>query len=226
MNFVWKFKIPALCCFLLVAAGCSSPSAGNGNLRGNANESHANAGAASSSANESPVDFMKKAMRAQFDAKSYRARMESSYEGQNSTRIMEFVAPDRFHMTSDIDEIIIVGSATYRRTKGGPWQKFPADVGGMVTAFRDPKMIDELSKNTEIKFLGTDVLDGTPTLVYQYTTTNAFGSGMTSTSKTWIGTADSLPRKSEVEADVNNQKSKTTITYYDYNAGISIEPPI
>jgi hypothetical protein len=87
-------------------------------------------------------------------------------------------------------------------------------------------MIDELTKNAQVKFLGPEVLDGTPTLVYEYTLANAFGTNMTSTSKTWIGASDSLPRKSETEAEINKQKSKTVITFYDYNASINIEPPI
>jgi hypothetical protein len=223
MNFAWKLKIVTVCCSLLVAAGCATPSTNNGNATGSA--PNANGGAATA-ANENPLDTLTKAIRAQFDAKSYRARMESSFAGQNMTRVVEFVAPDRFHMTSDMDEIIIVGPVTYRREKGGQWQKFPVNVGSMVNAFRDPKIIDELTKSTDIKFLGPDVLDGTPTLVYQYTVTNAFGTGMASTSKTWIGAADSLPRRSEVEAEINKQKSKTIITYYDYNASINIEPPI
>ena len=226
MNFACKLKIAALSYVLFACVSCSPHSIheGNANTTGSANS--AGGGAAPAATNENAVDFMAKAMRAQFEAKSYRARMESSFAGQNTSRIVEFVAPDRFHMTGDMDEMIIVGSATYRRAKGGQWQKFPADVGSMVTAFRDPKMIDEMTKNAEVKFLGPEVLDGTPTLVYQYTMTNAFGTNITSTSKTWIGASDSLPRKTETEAEINKQKSKTIITYYDYNAGINIEPPI
>jgi len=225
MNFVWKLKIVALCCVLLACVNCASPSTNNGNTTGSASNA-SSSGAAPAATNDNAVDFVTKAMRAQLEAKSFRARMESSFAGQNSTRVVEFVAPDRFHMTSDMDETIIVGPTTYRRVKGGQWQKFPMDVGSMVNAFRDPKIIDELTKSAEIKFLGPDVLDGTPTLIYQYTMTNAFGTGMTTTSKTWIGAADSLPRKSEVEAEINKQKSKTTITYSDYNTNINIEPPI
>jgi hypothetical protein len=228
MNYVWKLRLPVLCCLLLAAAGCGSPATNNGNGSPAANQ---NAGSAASpgapvAASRNPLDSMSNAMRAQLNAKSFRARMESSFAGENSTRVVEFVAPDRFHMTSDIDEIIIVGPSTYRRTKNGQWQKFPLDAGSMVSTFRDPKMIDELAKSTEMKFLGSEVLDGTPTFVYQYTMTNAYGSGMTTQSKTWIGAADSLPRKSEVEAEINKEKSKTTITYYDYNTNIQIEPPI
>src|SRR5215216_3686117 len=138
MNCVWKLKTPVLCCLLLAGAGCGTPATNNGNTSGaasNQNAGRASTAPAPAAASQDPLDFMTKAIRAQLDAKSYRARMESSFGGQNSTRVVEFVAPDRFHMTSDIDEIIIVGPSTYRRTKNGQWQKFPVDVGSMVSAF-------------------------------------------------------------------------------------------
>lgn len=230
MNFVRKLKVAAPLCFLLACASCAAPSTNNVNTNTATAASgvggSAGGGAVPAATSENAADFMSKAIRAQLDAKSFRARMESDFGGQSSTRVVEFVAPDRFHMTSDIDEIIIVGPASYRRAKGGQWQKLPADMGSMINAFRDPKIIEELGKGAEVKFLGPDVLDGTPTLVYQYTLKNAFGTSITSTSKTWIGAADSLPRKSESEAEINKQKSKTVMTYYDYNASISIEPPI
>jgi hypothetical protein len=226
MIFVWKLKIVALFCLLLASTSCGSPSTSNSNTAGSANPAGGGSAPAATATNENAVDFITKAMRAQLDAKSYRARMESTFAGQNTARVVEFVAPDRFRMTSDTDEIIVVGPESYRRAKGGQWQKFPANIGSMVNAFRDPKMIDELTKNAQVKFLGPEVLDGTPTLVYEYTLANAFGTNMTSTSKTWIGASDSLPRKSETEAEINKQKSKTVITFYDYNASINIEPPI
>lgn len=230
MNFARKLNLSSLCCLLLGATmlgatSCASPSINNSNTTGSANSTSAGS-AAGIAANENPMDSLTKAMRAQFDAKSYRVRMESSYSERNTTRVIEFAAPDRYHITSDMDETIIIGPTTYRRVNNGPWQKFPVDVGSMVNAFRDPKMIDEVRKSTEVKFLGPDALDGTPTLVYQYTMKDALGTGMTSTSKTWLGAADSLPRRSEVEGEINNQKTRSVITYSDYNADIKIEPPL
>ena len=56
------------------------------------------------------------------------------------------------------------------------------------------------------------------------------GKGIKNTAKTWIGAADSLPRKSETEGELEYMgqplKTKTTITYTDYNADIQIAPPV
>jgi hypothetical protein len=41
----------------------------------------------------------------------------------------------------------------------------------------------------------------------------------------WVGLADSLPRKMEVEGEFNKMKSRSTVTYYDYGGDIKIEPP-
>ena len=219
MNFANRLKILPLCALMFAAAcgihdgGHSSNSSGSGS-----------ASPASTDAN--PIDAMTASIQAQFDAKSYRARMESLSEGNNFTTTVEYVAPDRFHMTSPMNETIIVGSDTYVKPQTGQWQKVPINANQMISSFRDPKMVEELRNSTDVKFLGSDSLDGVPVKIYQYTVKNAFGTNMTSTSKAWIAASDNLPRKMEVEADVNGKPSKLLITYYDYNTDIKIVPPM
>ncbi|HKP12704.1 MAG TPA: hypothetical protein VJZ91_11355, partial [Blastocatellia bacterium] len=70
-----------------------------------------------------------------------------------------------------------------------------------------------------------DTLDGKPMTVYQYTLRNVMGMDITSRSKAWISAADSLPHRIESETDLKGKTSKATITYFDYNADIKIEPP-
>jgi hypothetical protein len=202
---------------LVTMGACATKQAGN------ANDSGRPANTATASAN--PQDDLITATKAQFDAKSFRARMVMSLsDGRTSSRLGEFVAPNRFHMVTDHDEAIVVGDATYRREPGKPWQRLPIDVGQIVADFRNSSAIDELRK-ADVKFVGAEVLDGVSTLVYQFTTTNTLGMNVTSVCKTWVGAADHLPRKIEVEADFNSTKAKTTNTYYDYDADIRIEPP-
>jgi len=146
-------------------------------------------------------------------------------DGRTSSRLGEFVAPNRFHMVTDHDEAIVVGDATYRREPGKPWQRLPIDVGQMIEDFRNSTAIDELRK-ADVKFVGTEVLDGVSTLVYQFTTSNIMGINVTAECKTWVGVNDHLPRKIEVETEFNSTKMKGTNTYYDYNTDIKIEPPL
>jgi hypothetical protein len=139
--------------------------------------------------------------------------------------IMEFVAPDRYHLTRESDlggkgiskqDIIIIGDDTFMKTGDTPWRKFPMNMGELITQFRDPKVIDELSKGSEIKFIGPDLLDGSPTLVYQYSINLGQNKELKSMAKTWVGVIDSLPRKTESESDSNilgkPVHTKTTIT--------------
>ena len=219
MNFANRLKV-FLMCAIVFAAACgihdgshSSNSSGSGS-------------ATPASTEATPIDAMAASIKAQFDAKSYRARMESLSEGQGMTMTVEYAAPDRFRMITPMSETIIVGSDTYIKNPNSPWQKVPIDANQMISSFRDPKLVEELRNNTSVKFLGTDSIDGLPVKIYEYTVKNAFGTNMASTSKAWISASDNLPRKMEVEASVNGKPSTMLITYYDYNTDIKIEPPM
>ena len=219
MNFANGLKIFLLCALTFVAA-CGIHDGGHSTNSGGSGS------ATPASTDANPTDAMAASIKAQFDAKSYRARMESVTEGNNFTTTVEYVAPDRFHMTAPMNETIIVGADTYVKAPTGQWQKIPINANQMISSFRDPKLVEELRNNTSVKFLGTDSLDGMPVKIYEYTVKNAYGTNMTSISKAWISANDNLPRKMEVQADVNGKPSKTLITYYDYNADIKIAPPM
>ena len=79
------------------------------------------------------------------------------------------------------------------------------------------------TSDLDLTFVGSEVLDGTPTWVYQYTTNIKGPPALKMSSKSWIGIADNLPRKTEQESKPGQ---KTTVTYYDYNANITINAPI
>jgi hypothetical protein len=190
-------------------------------------------------ASTDPRGDLTKAMSAMLAAKSYRARMvSSSSNGTNSTTVIEFVAPDRFHMTTESDvpsrgpmkrETLVVGNETWMKMGDSPWQKFPVNMGELITQFRDPKVIDELTKGADVKFIGPDVVDGAPTMVYQYTLNEPQEKGFKSTAKTWVGVTDNLPRKTESEGEMNimgkQVNTKTNVTYSDYGADIKIDRP-
>ncbi|HLL73787.1 MAG TPA: hypothetical protein VK421_00705 [Pyrinomonadaceae bacterium] len=234
-----KFSaLTALLCALLLAAlacssrsgnenGSSAPAAGGGTVSGGG-------AAAAISPDENPLDVMSKAMRSQLDARSFRAHIDSTAgDGTSSTSVVEYVAPDRYRMVVEAKtggqnvklEYLVVGGATYIKGPGGRWVKTPVDAGALIRGFRDPKMLDELRKTTDIKFAGRDTLGGEPMLVYEYTQTNPLGMKMKATSKTWLSAADGLPRKTETEGELDGKKTQTVVTISDYNADIKIEAP-
>ena len=230
MTFSASFKICLTCCLLLFVASCrkTDSSGSGGTLPVNPIP-----------ATTDPRGELTKSMSAVLAAKSYRAHwVSSSDSGINSTMVMEFVAPDRYHILREADvrgrasknETIIVGQDTYMKMGDSPWQKFPVNVGEVIAQFRDPKVIDELSKDAEIKFIGPDTVDGMPAMVYQYILNDPQRKGFKNTSKTWVGVVNNLPLKTESEGEVEMMgktvKSKSTMTYSDFGAEIKIERPI
>ncbi|MCA1629896.1 MAG: hypothetical protein LC774_06090 [Acidobacteria bacterium] len=234
-----KIQAAALCALLSAMAACSSnPGTGGGgaaNVSPNAAGSGATAGAGVVSASDKPLDVMMKATRAQLDARSYRANVKNSASnGTTSATVIEYVAPDRYHMVTRSQaggrdtalEYVIVGKDSFMKMNAGAWTRFPVDMSKMISSFRDPKFIEELTKASDIKFVGADTLGGAPMLVYEYTINNAMGMNMKTHAKSWVAVADGMPRKSVSESEYGGVKTKTEMTVSDYNSDIRIEPPI
>ena len=190
-------------------------------------------------ASSDPRGALAESLNSMLAAKSYRARVVSSSSQGATNVVAEFVAPDRFHLTTNLEvpgqgntthETIVVGKDTYVKMGNTPWRKFPANLGDMISKFRDPKMLAELSKGADVKFIGAETLDGSPTFIYQYTFTSPENKDFKGSSKTWVGMSDNLPRKTETEGEMNLDGkpviTKTTITYSDFGSDIKIEPPM
>ena len=216
---------------VVMATGCNAPanrnSAATNSSAGNASSPASGSASSTGSAGDAAaaMDGLTKSINAQLNAKAFRARLDSTFDGQEMARTIEYVAPDRFRMAGEADETIIIGSNAWIRQNSGAWQKLPIDASQMIASVRDPKMIDEIRKSAEVKLIGPDTLDGKPMTVYQYTLRNAMGMDMTSHAKAWISAADNLPRRMETETEIKGKTSKATITYFDYNADIKIDPP-
>jgi outer membrane lipoprotein-sorting protein len=227
-----------IACSVLVWAGCvqsnkNTPTSGISSDSANAKS------ATPSTTGLETKEGLLKATKAQMDSASYRAKIVSSTSaGTESTTTIEFVAPDRYRMTREADasgkpmpsqQTIIVGKSTYMKMGNAEWQKFPIDMGEMISQFRNSKLLDELAKNTEVKVLGPDVLDGTPTIVYQYTLNDVIGKGLKSSTKAWVSVSTGLPQQTETEGDITmmgkTMHTKTIVTYSSYGADIQIEAP-
>lgn len=215
--------LPALLLAVVMAA-CTTPANRNGG--GNANSAATANAPMSASDSAASMDALTKSINAQLNAKSFRARLDAkTTEGEEMARTIEYVAPDRFRMAGEDDEMIIIGPSAWMRRGSGAWQKLPLDPSQMIASVRDPKLIEQIRQSAEVKLIGPDTLDGKPMTVYQYTLRNVMGTDIISHSKAWIATADSLPHRIESETQIQGKPSKATITYFDYNADIKIEPP-
>src|SRR5262245_47254072 len=105
--------LAAACCLLGGSACATKPAAGNSS--GSASNSGRTAGSAATAPTSlSPVEAMNRVMSKMLEAKSFRANMTGTgTEGQPYTVTMEFVSPDRYHMTSQGGEYIIIGHDSY-----------------------------------------------------------------------------------------------------------------
>jgi outer membrane lipoprotein-sorting protein len=223
----------ALLALLSLCAACSNPPGGAGGANSgpstaggaNSGASTAGGGATAVSPDQNPQDMLTKSMQAQLNAKSLRASMTNTSSQGTYTATLEYASPDRYRMVSPQGEMIAVGNDAYMKA-GGRWVKSPVNVGQLINQFRDPKVVEEMRRTTDIKYVGTDMLDGQSMFVYEYALNEATAKGAKSRAKTWISPADMLPRKTEVDGEVGGIKSHTTITYSDYNSDIKIEPPM
>lgn len=170
-----------------------------------------------------PLDALKKAFGGWAGTKSFRAKMVQT-KGTTTTLegTLEMVFPDRFHMVTKQTELIAIGKTYYVKV-GTKWQKVTVAQGFDFSLADAKKLQDELGVATEVKSIGADVLDGAPMVVYEYKTTIKGPPAITTTSKVWIAVSDGLPRKIE---STSSSGAKTVMTFYDFNANITINAPI
>jgi hypothetical protein len=238
MRLTSKVVIICVLSFLITASGCKSLSLGGGNSNGSspsATGDKKGATAGPVSASDQPVDVLMKAERAQQGAKSYRTHLEVRMNGAlEQSSNFEFVAPDRYHSSKvsvtglqTNGETIIIGKDTWIKGSSGEWKKSPIDMSSGLAAVHSA-LKEETMKGVEIRLVGPDTVDGTPTLVYTYTINTTSRSDddkkVNENIKVWISTTDGTIRKTET--DMPDDKISQTATYTDYNSDIKIEPPM
>jgi outer membrane lipoprotein-sorting protein len=180
--------------------------------------------AAAIDAKTEPRQAIADAYRALTRLKSYRIRSTTSGK-TTSTTVFEYLAPDRYRMTTERAETVVTPGATYVRYKGGRWAIAPVDVSELIARFRDPKELREVEdaeQSKDFRALGTDALDGINAYVYQYATGVA---GQATLAKVWIGAESGLLLKRESEAGYGAEKVRSVQTF-DYDRDIMIDPPI
>ena len=170
--------------------------------------------------------------------KAYRVRSTSvtSMGGQPMTGLQEFVAPDRMHNVGDGREIIVIGKTMYVK-RGDEWRNMGTQMSDMAEKMKEGVQnmsAEERAQATkgltaDYKSLGDEILDGTPTAVYEMHSqmdTHVEGVGpITTVTKFWIGKADGLLRKEESDGDEAGMKVKMT-RIYEYDPDIRIEAPV
>ena len=169
-----------------------------------------------------PTAALVSSLKAQLALPAYRGNLESQYQGKTNSIIVEYLSPDRYRVKNDSMEAILIGKVTYLNINGR-WSKMGVDLSGMISSFRDPKLIETGISN--VKFFGSEQVNGISASVYTYTSSaDLNGQKMTADAKVWVSQTNNLPVKMEVTGDVSGEKTFSTITY-DYVSKVSIESP-
>lgn len=157
------------------------------------------------------------AMRKFLAAKSYHVEMR--HDGpQPMTTTVDFVAPDRYRMTSPMGTQTIVGD-TMVMTMQGRTMRVPLPKG-TLTQWRDPAQMEKYRDTLSIEGLGNTLLDGKPARKYRMV-----NSKPRSESLMWVG-ADGYPRQIEATGQAQGRSVTTTLRYSRFNdPSISIAVP-
>ena len=161
----------------------------------------------------------------------------TSPDGSVSPSKIEFVAPDRFHLVTEIEgqpyESIDIGRISYFKEPGGQWAK--SDPSGTQTGargrlFGEKHQLDNLSRDvSDAQYVGEELVEATPARVYRFKFASPGAEGGHDATL-WVGVSDGLPRKVESVYEDKSQGVTTTKkwsgVYSDYNTVIRIEPPI
>jgi hypothetical protein len=189
-------------------------------------------------AGQNPQAELVENMKAFLAEKSFRSRMEGkNSDGYEINGEMAFSAPDRYQINMNMNssqqkiatEVILIGKESYMKMGNSGWQKVPADIGQFVRQIRDEQMLEWMKDSADVKFVGTETIDGVPMNIYEYPVHTPQMKGLKGTAKTWFSAIDKLPHKTESEGETmvggKNIHTNTVITYYDYGAPIEIERP-
>jgi hypothetical protein len=203
-----------------VAVACSSGGDSSSDSQSNSGENTpaATATQSASSGGGGSTDLSAVA-RAYANLKSYKIDMVIEAPGQGRTQARaELVAPDRMHLTMSLAsqgevEIILIGTDSYVKV-GNSWtrQSIPGlDAASVFDADEIASDIENLQKDATRG--STATVNGKACQIY--TSTIAGGSFETCI-------ADNLPQRMFYES----AGSKVTIVFSDFNANITISPPV
>jgi hypothetical protein len=189
--------------------------------------------AAASALSGDPKAAMVAAMKKQLVSGPYRSTTTIVSDGVTSELTGEMIPPDRLHvksmMAGEAMEMIYVGDQSWAKRKDGAWEQSKIPGSGTFVQFTDAFIDEMVGTMSDVAFVGPGEVNGTPAWVYSYTSDLNKATTMKMDSKSavkvWIGVADGLIYKQEIDGEAMGIKSKTT-QVVAYDAGIKIEAPV
>jgi len=196
--------------------------------------------------NDDPASVVTKAELALAQDFRHRCQTETSTNsgpGVHDLVLFEVAAPYRFRMfveektardTTQRREIIMINDKVYHREGDEAWQELgPEWVGYFRKSIGGPPMVTSSAvgyrwEGTDLKFAGRDMLDGEPTLRYDFSFDDR--AELAKTIKYWVGVYDGLPHKTEEAVTTRGWGSAPihshTVTHCTFGGHIAISSPM
>jgi hypothetical protein len=220
MRQAWRLPLVALCAWVVACAWWMSPAVGITAPR----------------AMEplDPATLVVAALQAQVAAGTF--RVEQNFEGTERTvwNGMEVIVPDRRRTwSSDGLETVEVEGGFYWRRDEGDWQG-PSPIGtgygGQLPLLTDPARIAAFGAAAH-EFEPLRVEEANGTLVWRTSFLYETGSpsGLVEHVTLWVNPADGRPQHAQLDGwhpEGEAARYRVELTYWDYGAPLSIEPPI
>lgn len=157
----------------------------------------------------------------------FTAKVDSGAENGLKLTI-EYQAPDRYRIVGPVvhglsSEVIYIGGDAYMKL-GSKWEKSPAG-NAMKSPMQEIISEKSLAKLSDVKYEGTETLDGTRAFKYSYENPEDPSKQMMAYSSTiWINAASGLPMK--IKVNYKGGELKAATIDYDTNTPVTIDKPI
>ena len=133
--------------------------------------------------------------------------------------------PDRFHTKNQGGEYILMPGKTYMK-QGGQWIALPMDMSAMVKSLSPEAVRQTFDNMTNAKELGESEIGGRKVKGYEYDTfATIMGIRAESHVRVFIDPETKLVVRQETDNKAAGQTSQVAQDY-EYDASISIEPPL
>jgi hypothetical protein len=175
-------------------------------------------------------DMIAEAMRASLGIESMRIRViiEDLTNGVTTEVTMAFIDPDRYQLSSDGLELIVIGDTTYMGTPDGEWVETPSNMAGTIqeslASYVSEEAIEQRLNEDWSNFhsLGTEVINGVEAAGYEFE--ERVLAQYLGIVRIWIGVEDGLIYRQEIENEISGIDNRTTLEF-EYGDSVTIEPP-
>ncbi len=166
------------------------------------------------------------AMQKLADAGPFRFHFVTTGSDGSATDVSgEMIMPDRAHIVTNGQELIVVSPDVYQKTNG-TWSKIDTNANTVLDSLILMYTQDVQNGIVKAQDLGTQTMNGVQArgVGFQTTITNMDGSTASANMKLWYDQSQKLPVHLEVDTDNNGAKTHT-VQDLIYDPSITINPP-